>query len=251
MLTDMFEADMFEADMFEADLREALARRAAEVPPQVGDRLRLGDYRPRGHSPVPVAAVGLAAAVLAAGGVFLAGATAGTPGHAPAVARLAGATIRLDGYQFTLPAGYKPTSAPCTAPLRAGLSGTPVPGGAAFVAGAAAHGGCVEAVLSGQGLTPPGWAVPVQVGHHRGYVMSQPQGDRITLYVDLSGAAGPRWLVITAKQLSQSQVVTLATRALARPASQPAGPSPSQPASEAPSPSPSEAPTPSPAGPGG
>ena len=238
-------------DMFEADLREALARRAAEVPPQVGDRLRHGDYRPRGHGPVPVAAAGLAAAVLAVGGTYLAGATGGSAGHAPAAARLAGTTIRLDGYQFTLPAGYKPTSAPCTAPVRAGLNGTPVPGSALFAAGAAAHGGCVEAVLSGQDLTPPGWAVPVQVGHHQGYVMSQPRGDRITLYVDLSGAASPRWLVITAKQLSQIQVVTIATRALTQPASQPPGPSPSQPASEAPSQSPSVPPTPSPVGSGG
>jgi len=248
-------------DMFEADLREALARRAAEVPPQAGDRLRGGHYRPRGHSPAPVAAVGLAAAaaVLAAGGAYLAGATAGGPGHALAVARLTGATIRLDGYQFTLPAGYKPTSAPCTAPVRAGLNGTPVPASAAFAAGAAAHGGCVEAVLSGQDLTPPGWAVPVQVGDHQGYLMSQPREGRTVLYVDLSGAAGPRWLVITAKHLSQIQVVTIATRALTQPASQPPGPSPSQPASEAPSQSPSQPssqpssvpPTPSPAGSGG
>jgi hypothetical protein len=202
-------------DAFEADLHQTLARRAAEVPAAAGDRLRQHNYRPRGHSRVTVASTGLVIAALAAsGGAYLAGVTTGSTGHVPAgAARLTGATIKLDGYQFALPAGFKATTTSCTPPARGGLEpARPLSG--KYAAGAAAQGGCVEAVLSAASLTPPSWASPVQVGHYQGFVMSQPAEHRIALYVDISSTQRYHWLVITAKNLSQAQVIAIAAKAL-------------------------------------
>jgi hypothetical protein len=202
-------------DAFETDLRQALARQAAAVPAAAGERVRHRDYRPRLHSRLAVASAGLVIAVLAAfGGAYLAGVTTGPTGGVPsATARLTGATITLDGYRFTLPAGFKATTAACTAPIRGGLAPSATVG-SKFSAGASAHGGCVEAVLFAGKLTPPGSASAVRVGHHQGYVMAQPAEHRIALYVSIPAASGGHWLVITAKDLSQAEVVGIAARAL-------------------------------------
>jgi hypothetical protein len=202
------------SDAFETTLRQALARQAAAVPAAARDRVRQRNYRPRVHSRAAVATAGLVIAALAAsGGAYLAGVTPGTNGGAPGVTQLTGATITLDSYRFTLPAGFKATTAACTAPIRGGLtpSGTV---GSKFAAGASAHGGCVEAALFAGKLTPPRSASTVQVGHHRCYLIAQPAEHRIALYVSVPAASGSHWVVITAKDLSQAQVVSIAARAL-------------------------------------
>jgi hypothetical protein len=202
-------------DAFETDLRQALARQAAAVPAAAGERVRQRNYRPRVHSRAAVAGAGLVIAALAAsGGAYLAGVTTGTTGGAPgATARLTGATITLDGYRFTLPAGFKATTTACTAPIRGGLAPS-ARVGSKFAAAASAHGGCVEAFLFAEQLTPPSSASAVQVGHHRGYVIAQPAEHRMALYVRISAASGGHWVVITAKDLSQAEVVTITARAL-------------------------------------
>jgi hypothetical protein len=205
-------------DAFEAELRQALARRAAEVPPAAARRLRHRDYRPRHHNRAGVAAAGLVSAALAAsGGAYLAGMTAGGAGHAHRSAgtpRLAHATVTLAGYRFTLPAGFKTTAAPCAVHVR-GLHGAPAPGSRWFAAGAAAHLGCVEAVLTAATLTPPPEATPVHIGRYQGYLLDTPQP--ITLYVRLPAAGHHRWLVIAAKHLSAAEVSQMAARALGQP----------------------------------
>ena len=194
-------------DELEAGLRAALARRAAEIPDHAADRLRGRDYRPRGHN--WRAAAGATAVVMIAAGGYLAWASATGTSHPPVIAQHADAAIQLDGYQFTLPEGYKATTAPCAPPG----PGTPAPGSTQFAAGAGAHGGCLEAVLSTQDH-PPAAASPLSIGHHQAFVSAPPPGGTITLYIDISGDSRYRWLVITATNLHQRQVITIAARAL-------------------------------------
>jgi hypothetical protein len=204
----------------EGGLREVLARRAAEVPGQAGDRLRKLNYRPRGSVRPMAAGAGLAVAALAAGGgAYLAEGTAGvsTPDRSSATAaQAAGASIQLDGYTFKLPVGFKATGQHCTAP---GHGGTPVAGSARFAAGAAAHGGCVEVLLLTRPLPVPGDATPVKVGPYQGYLQASPSALRhpilrLAIYGKFPGTNSTSELIVSAKNLSESQVINIAARAL-------------------------------------
>ncbi len=207
-------------DEIEGGLREALARRAAEVPAQSGDRLRQLNYRPRGSVRPTAIGAGLAVAALAAGGgAYLAGGAAG--GSAPdrssaAPAQPAGASIQLDGYTFKLPAGFRATSQHCATSAR-GTSATAA--SARFAAGAAAHGGCVEVLFLTRPLRVPGDATPVKVGPYQGYAQVSPSPSRhpilrLAVYGELLGTTGTSELIISAKNLSENQVINIAARAL-------------------------------------
>lgn len=198
-------------DELEADLRTALARRAAEVPTEAADRLCGRDYRPRSRD-WRAATAGMAiAATTAVTGGYLAWVFADGTNHPPTTsAKQASATIQLDGYRFALPAGFKATAAPCGQRL----PGMPAPGSSRFAAGAAAHGGCVEAVLSTQ-ADPPAASSTLTIGRHLAFVSAGQPTAAIELYVDIHSDSSYRWLVIAATDLSQRQVVTIAAKALA------------------------------------
>lgn len=211
-------------DAFESDLRQALGSRAAEVPAEAVDRLQQRDYRPRQRSRVTLAGAGLVIAALAASAGAYLGEAGSAGGRVPArMAKAAGTTVRLEGYTFALPAGFKIGHTTCTPPKRGGLHGVPVKQSKWFEAGAAAHDGCVEAVLSAAELTPPPHAVPVQIGRYQGYLASQPQGHGVALFTDIAGSGSYRWLVVLARNLSGNQVVNMADRALGQRSCPPAG----------------------------
>jgi hypothetical protein len=190
-----------------------LAVRAAEVPAETAERLRQLDYRPRVRSWVPAVTAGLAVMTLAvSGGAYVAATAAsgtGAPASHPAPARPA---IALDGYQFELPAGFKPADTRCTAPGRGGSPPAPAPPGR-FAAGARAHGGCMQVMLSAGHIALQRPAVPARVGPYSGFVAAQPAEHRVALYVEIP-SAGRRWLVITALRLSAAQVISIAARAV-------------------------------------
>jgi hypothetical protein len=208
------------ANDIEGSLRQALAQRAAEVPAQAGHRLRGLDYHPRCRSrsaTAGVAGAGLAVTALAVGGgAYLAGGGPAAAHPATAAART-GSVITLSDYTFKLPAGFKPTTRQC-APLPPGPAGaTTVPGNARFAAGAAAHGGCVEVLLADTAVQPPAGASPVQVGPYRGFTVSAPGSQQVTLYVRVPTAQGDRELVVEARNLPESHVLQIAARALSVP----------------------------------
>jgi hypothetical protein len=219
---------LMKTDAFEDELRQALGGRAAEVPAAAVDRLRQRNYRPRGHSRVTLAGAGLVVAALAASaGAYLAGAPAGSghvpagDGHVPAgVAEAAKTTVRLDGYTFSLPPGFKTGHAQCTAPEFA----IPVQQSKQFEAGAVAHDACVQVVLTTLALNHPSAAVPIPVGRYHGYLLRQPQAHRIILFTDISSPGNPRALVVAARNLSESQVFNMVGRALGLKLCPPGGP---------------------------
>lgn len=128
---------------------------------------------------------------------------------------LSSATIRLAGYRFRLPAGYKPSSASC-ASASSGSGPTPVLN--SFAAAAAADGGCVEAAfLIGDDPSPPAGADPIDVGPYSGYLLSQGGAEESTLYVELPNAGGPgnpAYLVLLAQGLTLDQLVAVALSGL-------------------------------------
>ncbi len=211
-------------DNIEGSLRQALAQRAAEIPVQAGDRLRQLDYRPRSRPRLAgVLAAGVVVAALAAGGsAYLSGAGQSRP-HSPggSVAPPAGATISLAGYTFKLPAGFRATDQKCPPPSGGTAGSAPAAGGTRFAAGAAAHGGCVEVLMTSPAPQPSG--DPVQVGPYQGYVVSVAASRQVTLQVEVPAvpgdqqAQGSRDLVVSARNLSQNQVIEIAARALAVP----------------------------------
>ena len=200
-------------DTIELEVRAALADQAARIPADTAARLVHRDYHPRTRSAAPIAAVGLATVAAVATASFYA---AGLAQQHPAgsMTRASAQTIRLDGYTFTLPAGFAKKGTSCALPPPPGLNGTPAPRTAAYAAGAAAHGGCVGLIFTSQQLTPPASATPVQVGQDQGFLASDPATQSLTLYVSISTPASTPWLVITATRLSQSQVTNMAGRAL-------------------------------------
>jgi hypothetical protein len=192
-------------DDIEADLRDALAQKAAEVPAHAADRLKQLNYRPRTMRGQPAAVVGLATAVLAAGGGYLASSLSTTSQNATPVSLAA----------FTLPAGFTATRMPC-APLPPGVGAQHAGHGeAGFAAGASAHGGCVEAALISQAVRPPSSATPTPVGRYQGFMTGQASDRTITLYVEIPTAKGAQELVVVARNLSGNQVADIARRTLA------------------------------------
>jgi hypothetical protein len=193
-------------DDFEASLRDALARKAAEVPAHAADRVKQRNYRPRTMRGRPVAAAGLATAVLAAGGGYLASSLS-----APAN------TTQVRLAAFTLPAGFTATTTQC-APLPPGVTaGRTARGQAGFAAGASAHGGCVEAALVPQAVPAPATAEPIPVGRYQGFMTAQAPDRTITLYVEIPAAEGAQELVVVARNLSGNQVTEIARRTLGTP----------------------------------
>ncbi|GEM_PF-5950114 len=190
-------------DDIEASLRDALAWKAAAVPAHAADRLMHLDYRPRAMRRPPTAAAALATAVLAAAGGYLASSLPASD-----------ATTPVSLAAFRLPAGYTATSAPC-APLPPGI-GAPraAHGEAGFAAGAAAHGGCIEAALAARAVRPPSGATPTPVGRYEAFMTKQTPDQTITLYIATPAAKGAQELVIVARNLSASQVIDIARRTL-------------------------------------
>jgi hypothetical protein len=157
----------------------ALARRAAEVPAHAADRLKQLNYRPRTMRGQPAAAVGLAIAVLAAGGGYLASSLFTSVNVTP-----------VSVADFRLPAGFTATGTQC-APLPPGAGAWHATHGeAGFAAGASVHGGCVEAALVAQAIRPPGSATPTPVGRYHGFMTAQASDRTITLYVEIPAAKG-------------------------------------------------------------
>jgi hypothetical protein len=208
-------------DAFEDELRQALDDRAAEVPAAAVNRVRQRNYRPRGHSRVTLAGAGLVVAALAAwGGAYVAGAPGGS-GHAPAgVAEAAKTTVRLDGYTFSLPPGFKTGHGQCAAPKFA----IPVKQSKQFEAGAVAHDACLQVVLTASALNHPSGAVAIPVGRYHGYLLRQPQAHGIILFTDISSPGNPRSLMVAARNLSENQVFNMVSRALGLKLCPPGGP---------------------------
>jgi hypothetical protein len=141
---------------------------------------------------------------------------------------LSGPSIRLAGYKFRTPAGFKPATKSC---ISAPVANRPRPSIDGFAAAASANGGCVELVylvaadwLQSHGLMPDA-ADAVEVGRYKGYFVS-PQAPRkaSTLYVDLPGADGRRvvFLVLLSRGLTEAQLVAVAESGL--PTLPPTGP---------------------------
>jgi hypothetical protein len=190
-------------DDIEAGLRDALAQKAAEVPAHAADRLKQLNYRPRTMRGQPAAAVGLAAAVLAASGGYLASSLSASENAMP---------VSLAA--FRLPAGFMATRTPC-APLPSGVGvRRTAHGEAGFAAGASAHGGCVEVALVAQAVRPPEGATPTPVGRYHGFMTTQASDQTITLYVEIPAAKGTQELVVIARSLSGNQVADIARRTL-------------------------------------
>jgi hypothetical protein len=132
---------------------------------------------------------------------------------------LTGARIRLAGYHFRTPAGFKPSSSCLSAPV----AGQPRPSIDGFAAAATAEGACVEAVdlvagdwLQAHGLMPDA-SDAVDVGDYAGYfVPPQSAEDPSTLYVNLPGADGRRvvFLVLRSRGLTESQLIAVALSGL-------------------------------------
>lgn len=154
-----------------------------------------------------VAAGTLGAAAVAAGiagAVTLAGSAPSNgehdAGRAPtATTGPTGSTLRLAGYSFSLPRGYKASAQRCEARFTpppgvtsVPVSPPPVVGGNSYAQAASDDGGCVEASL---GTGYPANAQPVHFGSYTGFLWRTRgalRGNLLTLYVSLPPSASVR-----------------------------------------------------------
>jgi hypothetical protein len=155
----------------------------------------------------------VALALVAVGAVALVRVTSGPSGspvreasHPAQTTPLAGPVIRLAGYSFPLPAGFTIADHPC-AP-------GPAQQASRFAAAASAKGGCLEAFLAAghAGEAPPN-AQAVRVGPYRAFAVHGPRSS-VRLYVKMPAFDGGHALVLMARRLSLSLVVTIAAAGL-------------------------------------
>lgn len=69
-------------------------------------------------------------------------------------------------------------------------------------------------IVTSQPVTPPASATPIQIGQYQGFLATQPTDQGLTLYVSIGTTGSTPWLVITSTGLSQSQITSMAIRAL-------------------------------------
>lgn len=132
---------------------------------------------------------------------------------------LSGTALRLAGYRFKLPAGFKTVTTPC-APTPRSTPGPPITVLGGFSAAASADGGCVQAALvDGPTYGPPALAQSVQLGSYQGFLSMQ-SSESETLYVTIPAKDGNHYLVLSAIGLSSAQLVAIVTAGLPAPAGQ-------------------------------
>lgn len=122
--------------------------------------------------------------------------------------------MRVAGFRFKLPAGYKTVDSPCAA-SPSPIPGTPLTVIGGLAAAASADGGCIEAGLTGWALTVavPQGVQSVKVGPYQGFLSSSPT-ETVILYVAIPAADGTHYLVLTSVGLSADQVVSVAKAGL-------------------------------------
>jgi hypothetical protein len=163
-------------------------------------------------------ATAAAAALVATCVLTLARTGAGTPAarqsgasYPAQTAPRPGPAIQLAGYTFTMPAGFTAIAKPCTPmPDQASL---PTRGSNPFAAAASSEGGCLEVSLAAGPAVIPDTAQAIQVGPYQGFVSHGPAAN-LTLYIEMPAADGHHDLILTARKLSQAQVVAIAKSGL-------------------------------------
>jgi hypothetical protein len=151
-------------------------------------------------------AVVLVGAALALAVIGAAGSGVFTSSH-PQIA-LSGAEIKLAGYHFRTPAGFRANASCADSP------GTWLKGAGAA---ASADGGCIEGVVmvSTSGSAVPAGANRVDVGAYQGYLVPPDSSQKTTLYVVLPHL-GTAWqaLVLYSTGLTTEQLVAVAESGL-------------------------------------
>lgn len=186
---------------------------------------------PRSERPSRRVALGAAACLVAAAvvtGLFV----AAPSGRAPAVHRSAnraastlplrrGVTLRLAGYDFSLPAGFKAFDGQCSPRSgKSGLRASMTP--RVWKTAAAGSGACVEVQLMAGGAVVPPSAQPVEVGAYQGFLVgpvasateSSTSETLYTLYVAVPSAEGNHYLVLSAVGLAPPELMAIAEAAL-------------------------------------
>jgi hypothetical protein len=185
----------------------------------------LGSPRPVGRTAAPPrrtalvfvgATIAVAAIAAVASGVFTRSTSAPRAGGGRQHLALTGVRIKLAGYHFRTPAGFKKSTSSCAS--------TPTPSRPTsvlngFAAAASADGGCIEAayLIADQPLQGPPDAQPVDVGRYQGYFVSHTTDGKSSLFVDLPDAGGDQYhvsLVLLGQDLTEDQLIAVARSGL-------------------------------------
>ena len=174
-----------------------------------------GDLRRRRRAMLVLAVGVIVAAAVAAvsSGAF----TNSSPSTGPQRAALTGPRLKLAGFHFKTPAGYKTSTDSCVAGTSRSGQGTAMDG---FAVAASAEGGCIEAAVM---IAMPGasWspaqegAASVSVGAYEGYFESEDSSGLSTLYVQLPDLGEIRqYLELHSEGLTQLQLIAIAQSGL-------------------------------------